>query len=143
MRQTKDTAMSNDVAAFFAPPAPEELARRKKAVARVLAVRAQTPSIAPCTTADHLVVDASVGAKWHLPDEQDIDIALQVLDQYQIGRVALIAPTAFLYVVVLAINRNRAMLILRTVQKAVGHASLDTTSQCVHLARGRLGREPQ
>ncbi|HLZ71049.1 MAG TPA: AbrB/MazE/SpoVT family DNA-binding domain-containing protein [Dehalococcoidia bacterium] len=49
-------------------PGPDELARRKAAVERILLLRAQTPSIAPLTTAD-LVRMAREDAIWYGDDE--------------------------------------------------------------------------
>lgn len=47
---------------------PDELARRWAAVERILSLRAQTPSIAPLTTAD-LVHMAREDAAWYGADE--------------------------------------------------------------------------
>jgi predicted nucleic acid-binding protein len=44
------------------------------------------------STAELLVVDASVAVKWHLPDEPDADIALLLLDQFTAAQVQLVAP---------------------------------------------------
>src|SRR5579883_1336577 len=46
------------------------------------------------TRIDRLVVDASVAAKWHLPehDEANADIALALLMQFQDGDLELFAP---------------------------------------------------
>jgi predicted nucleic acid-binding protein len=44
------------------------------------------------TTAELLVVDASVATKWHLPDESDADLALLLLERFAAGTVQLIAP---------------------------------------------------
>ena len=49
-------------------PGEDDLAERKAAVARLLAVRAQMPSIAPFTTAD-LVHLAREDAAWYGDDE--------------------------------------------------------------------------
>ncbi|HLZ71048.1 MAG TPA: type II toxin-antitoxin system VapC family toxin [Dehalococcoidia bacterium] len=46
------------------------------------------------TRIDRLVVDASVAAKWHLPDrdEEHADQALLLLTQFQAGDLELLAP---------------------------------------------------
>ncbi len=44
------------------------------------------------TTAELLVVDASVATKWYLTDEPDAEIAAGVLNRFGRGEVALIAP---------------------------------------------------
>ena len=41
------------------------------------------------------VVDASVAVKWHLRDEDDVDAADLVLDDFQDGRTELVAPSHF------------------------------------------------
>lgn len=38
------------------------------------------------------VVDASVAAKWHLPDEPDAHLAVALLADFREGRTALVAP---------------------------------------------------
>jgi predicted nucleic acid-binding protein len=50
------------------------------------------------------VVDASVAVKWHLPDEDDADIAFSLLDQYEQGDVDLLAPYHIRYEVGSAIT---------------------------------------
>ncbi len=47
-----------------ATPGPDEIARRRAAVERILSLRAQTPSIAPLTTADLLHI-AREDATWY------------------------------------------------------------------------------
>ena len=53
------------------------------------------------TTANALVVDASVAAKWHLIDEPDADRASLMLRHFRDGRIALLdaqhAPAVGLY----------------------------------------------
>ena len=44
------------------------------------------------TTAELLVVDASVATKWYLTDEPDADLAQAVLTSFGQGELALIAP---------------------------------------------------
>jgi predicted nucleic acid-binding protein len=58
------------------------------------------------TRANLLVVDAFVAAKWRLPedDEEHADLALGLLDQFQAGTLALIAPRHVRYEVVSAIT---------------------------------------
>ncbi|MGI8550317.1 MAG: type II toxin-antitoxin system VapC family toxin [Dehalococcoidia bacterium] len=51
-----------------------------------------------------LVADASVAAKWHLPDETDAGKALALLQQFHDGIIELIAPTHILYEVPAAIT---------------------------------------
>jgi predicted nucleic acid-binding protein len=50
------------------------------------------------------VVDASVAVKWHLPDEDDADIAFALLDQFEQGEVDLLAPYHIRYEVGSAIT---------------------------------------
>jgi excisionase family DNA binding protein len=47
-----DERLTAEEVAALQPPTPEELARRDAAVARVLEVRARTPSIAPLTVTE-------------------------------------------------------------------------------------------
>lgn len=51
-----------------------------------------------------LVVDASVAAKWHLPDEDDFAIANDLLVQFQRKELALAAPDIFHHEVASAIT---------------------------------------
>jgi predicted nucleic acid-binding protein len=51
-----------------------------------------------------LVVDASVAVKWHLPDEDDADRALLLLDAFQRGLTDLLAPYHIRYEVGSAIT---------------------------------------
>lgn len=58
-----------------------------------------------------LVVDASVAAKWHLPDEDYADQARALLSQFHQGRIRLVAPEQIRYEVPSAITvatRGRA-----------------------------------
>jgi predicted nucleic acid-binding protein len=50
------------------------------------------------------VVDASVAAKWLLPDEPDADLAVTILSDFREGRTALIALGQFRYEVPSAIR---------------------------------------
>ncbi len=50
------------------------------------------------------VVDASVVVKWHLRDEQDVNAADFVLDDFQEGRTRLVAPVHIRYEVPSAIR---------------------------------------
>src|SRR5438874_11637172 len=58
-----------------------------------------------------LVVDASVVVKWHLRDEEFVDLALRVLQDYQDGRIDLLAPDHVRYEVPnairVAVSRSR------------------------------------
>ena len=54
--------------------------------------------------ADVLVVDASVAAKWHLPDEDDIAIANRLLGRFVAGELGLVAPDIIRHEVVSAIT---------------------------------------
>jgi predicted nucleic acid-binding protein len=56
------------------------------------------------TTADRLVVDASVAVKWYVPDEQDTNRALTLLQRFQDGQLELIAPSHIRYEVLNAIT---------------------------------------
>ena len=63
----------------------------------------------PATTAAtnmpaRLVVDASVAVKWHLQDEEHVDQALALLDQFATGVVELVAPDQIRYEVPSAIT---------------------------------------
>lgn len=49
------------------------------------------------------VIDASIAAKWHLKDEEHSSYALAVLNDFQEGRVELIAPRFIRYEVASAI----------------------------------------
>ena len=51
-----------------------------------------------------LVVDASVAAKWHLPDEEDADTANAVLAHFDRGGLDLLAPDLVRHEVVSAIT---------------------------------------
>ena len=46
---------------------------------------------------DRMVVDSSVGAKWFLGDEEDVNLAHDLLDACLTGDLELHAPTAFSY----------------------------------------------
>jgi predicted nucleic acid-binding protein len=50
------------------------------------------------------IVDASVAVKWHLPDEDDADIAFVLLDQFDQGEIDLLAPYHIRYEVASAIT---------------------------------------
>ena len=45
--------------------------------------------------AEALVVDDSVAAKWHLPDEDDVATANLLLDFFAAGGLRLVAPDVF------------------------------------------------
>ncbi|QEH31972.1 hypothetical protein OJF2_04390 [Aquisphaera giovannonii] len=47
--------------------------------------------------ADRLVIDASVAAKWFLDDEQDVDLAEEILLRFLQGSLELRAPRVFRY----------------------------------------------
>ena len=47
--------------------------------------------------ADELVLDASIGIKWHLADEEHSDLAQNLLRQYRTGDVGLVAPAHIHY----------------------------------------------
>ena len=53
----KDAGVLPDARPLFPPPTPDELARRRAAVDRILELRRSLPSIAPLTTRD-LVIQA-------------------------------------------------------------------------------------
>jgi predicted nucleic acid-binding protein len=53
---------------------------------------------------DVLVVDASVAAKWHLPDEDDVDRANELLLRMDAGEIALVAPDFIWFEVTSAIT---------------------------------------
>src|SRR5579883_2636948 len=46
---------------------------------------------------DELVLDASVGIKWHLADEEHSDQAQELLRRYRAGTLGMIAPTHLNY----------------------------------------------
>jgi predicted nucleic acid-binding protein len=50
------------------------------------------------------VIDASVAAKWLLPDEPDADLAVAILTEFREGRTALVAPNQIRYEVPSAIR---------------------------------------
>jgi predicted nucleic acid-binding protein len=54
--------------------------------------------------ADALVVDASVVAKWHLPDEDDVAIARGLLVRFAAGELVLVAPDVIRHEVASAIT---------------------------------------
>ena len=54
--------------------------------------------------AEALVVDASVAAKWHLPDEDDVDIARGQLVRFAAGELVLVAPDVIRHEVASAIT---------------------------------------
>ncbi len=55
--------------------------------------------------ADRLVVDASVAAKWFLEDEQDVDLAEEILLEFLAGTIELHVPHNFTYEVCGLISR--------------------------------------
>jgi predicted nucleic acid-binding protein len=60
------------------------------------------------TTANfpRFVVDASIVSKWHLRDEQHVDLADEILFAFQAGRIDLIAPDHLRYEVPSAIRKS-------------------------------------
>jgi predicted nucleic acid-binding protein len=54
--------------------------------------------------AEALVVDASVAAKWYLPDEDDVAIARDLLVRFAAGELALVAPDVIRHEVASAIT---------------------------------------
>jgi predicted nucleic acid-binding protein len=46
---------------------------------------------------DELVLDASIGIKWHLADEEHSDLAQELLRRYRLGAVGLVAPAHIHY----------------------------------------------
>ncbi len=56
------------------------------------------------STVPRLVVEASVAAKWHLPDEDYADQAGALLSQFHQGRIKLVAPEQIRYEVPSAIT---------------------------------------
>jgi predicted nucleic acid-binding protein len=47
--------------------------------------------------ANRLVLDASIGIKWHLADEHDSDLAQHLLHRYRTGDVGLVARAHISY----------------------------------------------
>lgn len=72
---------------------------------------------------DDLVVDASVAAKWYLPDEPDTATALRVLHEFEANRIQLTAPTQILYEV--------PSVIIMATRQVAPRLSLDDARQAV------------
>ncbi len=72
------------------------------------------------SAADRLVLDASIGIKWHLTDEEDSDLAQDLIFRYRTGAVGLVAPEHIRYEVfnalMVASRQRRPRL---TVQSAI------------------------
>lgn len=72
---------------------------------------------------DGFVLDASVAVKWYLPDEPDLDAALELLDQYERNTLRLAAPSHILYEVpsalTVAIHQQQPRLAAGDAQQAL------------------------
>ena len=74
------------------------------------------------------VIDASVAAKWLLPDEPDADLAVAILTEFREGRTALVAPNQIRYEVPSAI-RN-AFRTKRLTQQAGRQSPSSSPGKC-------------
>ncbi|MEK6582722.1 MAG: type II toxin-antitoxin system VapC family toxin, partial [Nitrospirota bacterium] len=52
----------------------------------------------------NIVIDASVAVKWHIKDESEVEQAIEILLDYNSGKVGFIEPQLFYYETSNAVN---------------------------------------